>query len=121
MLEILPVEVWQEVLGFCPFEEYVRLAGFQSDPEEEESFSVVQLEREEPWEEELEEEGAGEEEEEPGKCRAAPSREFYFLLKVSLLEMRFSGMLPSALLGGLWAASRGLDGRYIRKLRLGEC
>ena len=47
------------------------------------------------------------------------TRELYHLLKLSLLEMLFHTMLPSASLGGLWLASRGPESRFVRKLRLG--
>ena len=93
LLWMLPVEMWREVLGFCPFNEYVRLMGLRravagGRP------SLQWLSR-------------------PVSC------EFYFLLKLALLEMRFHTMLPSASLGGLWLASRGQEARFIRKLRLG--
>ena len=74
---MLPLEVWQEVLGFCPCEEYVSL------------------------------------------INSAASREFYSILKDSLLEMRFCVMLPSAWLGGMWEATRSPAARCVRKLRLG--
>ena len=70
LLCMLPVEVWQEVLGFCACDEYTRLVGLRRVDE-------------------------------TVKWRAQPaSRELYFVLKHSLLEMRFHTMLPSASLGG---------------------
>ena len=90
LLWMLPVEMWQEVLGCCPFDEYARLAGLR------------RVEYSLQW-------------------HSQPaSREFYHLLKLSLLEMRFHAMLPSPSLGGLWLASRGEEARFIRNLRLGE-
>lgn len=83
----LPVEVWQEVLAFCPFVEYVHLAGVRAAQEE-------------------------------GTARPA-SREFYLLLKHSLLEMRFRATLPSACLGGLWIASRTPQASPVRELWFG--
>lgn len=77
LLWMLPVEAWQEVLGFCPFKEYVRMT------------------------------------------RRPASREFYFLLKQSLLELRFGSMLPSPALGGLWMASRDVMATRTRVLHLG--
>ena len=47
------------------------------------------------------------------------TRELYHLLKLSLLEMLFHTMLPSASLGWWWLASRGPEAKFIRKLRLG--
>ena len=89
LLCMLPVEVWQEVLGFCACDEYTRLVGLRRVGE-------------------------------TVKWRSQPaSRELYFVLKHSLLEMRFHTMLPSASLGGLWLASRGPESRFVRKLRLG--
>ena len=75
---MLPLEAWQEVLGFCPFAEYSRMA--TSKP---------------------------------------ASREFYFLLKQSLLELHFLKMFPSPALGGLWMASRDVQATYARVLFLG--
>ena len=72
------MEVWQEVLGFCPFEEYARMT--TSKP---------------------------------------ASRELYFLLKQSLLELHFGSMLPSPALGGLWMASRDVLATDPRVLNLG--
>ena len=93
---MLPAEVWQEVLGFCPFEEYARLVGICSSGGGEGRRVLLQ------WGD-----------------SAPVSREFYLLLKLSLLEMRFHTMLPSASLGGLWMASRGLEAKPVHKLRLG--
>lgn len=97
---MLPVEMWREVLGFCPFDDYLQLVGLR------------RVERETLW----------------GRCQSVlqwhsrtSSREFYFLLKLSMLEMRFHKVLPSASLGGLWVVSRDPETRYIRKLRLGRC
>lgn len=81
LLRLLPMEVWQGVLGFCPFVEYVRMT--------------------------------------PGG--KAASREFYFLLKQSLLELCFGSVLPSPALGGLWMASRHSLASYTRVLHLGLC
>ena len=78
LLWMLPLEVWQEVLGFCAFEEHARVM-----------------------------------EKKPA------SREFYFLLKQSLLELRFGSMLPSSALGVLWMASRDLLASHPRVLLLG--
>lgn len=90
LLWVLPVEAWREVLGFCPFEEYAHLVG---------------LRRSATW---------------TVQWRSQPaSREFYHLLKLSLLEMRFHTMLPSASLGGRWLASRGPEGKLMSKMRLG--
>lgn len=47
------------------------------------------------------------------------SREFYFVLKQSLLELRFSRQLPSPALGGLWMASRDPLAASTRVLHLG--
>ena len=80
LLWMLPMEVWQEVLGFCPCKEYTRMA--------------------------------------TGK---PASREFYFLLKQSLLELRFGRILPSPALGGLWIASRDALASHTRVLHLGLC
>ena len=101
LLWMLPAEVWQEVLGFCPFDEYARLVGMRSVEEGSTWISYTDLRLR--W------------------ASQPPSREFYHLLKLSLLEMRFHTMLPSPSLGGLWLASRGLEARFIRKLRLGGC
>ena len=90
LLCMLPVEVWQEVLGFCACDEYTRLVGLRRVDE-------------------------------TVKWRAQPaSRELYFVLKHSLLEMCFDRVLPSAWLGGLWQASRTWEGKHIKTLRLGE-
>ena len=78
LLWMLPIEAWQEVLGFCPFDEYARMT-----------------------------------------TSMLASREFYFLLKQSLLELRFGSMLPSPALGGLWMASRDMLATYPRVLLLG--
>ena len=67
---MLPVEMWQEVLGFCPLQEY--------------------------------------------KMLAPVSREFYSLLKQSLLELP---PLTSAL-GGLWLATRDPMATLVRVLRM---
>ena len=80
LLWMLPMEVWQEVLGFCPCTEYARLV-----------------------------------------TRKPAAREFYFLLKQSLQELRFCRMLPSPALGGLWMASRDVLASHIRVLHLGLC
>ena len=69
---MLPVEMWQEVLGFCPLQEY--------------------------------------------KTIAPVSREFYSLLKQSLLELP---PLTSAL-GGLWLATRDPNATLVRVLRMTE-
>ena len=74
------MEVWQEVFGFCPFEEYATMA-----------------------------------------LDKPASREFYYLLKQSLLELRFGSALPSPALGGLWMASRDVLASLPRVLRLGLC
>ena len=89
---MLPVEVWQEVLGFCPFDVYTWLIGLRR--------AAVRWRPSVEW-----------------LARPA-SREFYHLLKLSLLEMTFRDLLPSASLGGLWLASRGEEAKCIRKLRL---
>jgi len=78
---MLPQEVWQEVLGFCPCKEYSRLVVPPS---------------------------------------MLPSREFYFVLKQSLLELHFGSMLPSPALGGLWMASRHPMASRVRVLCLGS-
>lgn len=67
---MLPVEVWQEVLGFCSLQEYATLI--------------------------------------------PACREFYFLLKQSLLELP---PLTSAL-GGLWLATRDPLANLVRVLRM---
>ena len=67
---MLPVEVWQEVLGFCSLQEY--------------------------------------------KTLVPVSREFYLLLKQSLLELP---PLTSAL-GGLWLATRDPMASLVRVLRI---
>ena len=67
---LLPVEMWQEVLGFCPLEEYATLI--------------------------------------------PACREFYLLLKQSLLELP---PLTSAL-GGLWLVTRGPMATLVRVLRI---
>ena len=67
---MLPVEMWQEVLGFCSLEEY--------------------------------------------KTLVPVSREFYLLLKQSLLELP---PLTSAL-GGLWLATRDPMATLVRVLRI---
>ena len=67
---MLPVEVWQEVLGFCPLQDY--------------------------------------------KTLIPACREFYLLLKQSLLELP---PLTSAL-GGLWLATRGPMATLVRVLRI---
>ena len=67
---MLPVEMWQEVLGFCPLEEYATLI--------------------------------------------PACREFYLLLKQSLLELP---PLTSAL-GGLWLVTRGPMATLVRVLRI---
>ena len=67
---MLPVEVWQEVLGFCPLEEYATLI--------------------------------------------PACREFYLLLKQSLLELP---PLTSGL-GGLWLATRDPMATRVRVLRM---
>lgn len=95
LLWMLPLEVWQQVLGFCPFEEYARLVGLRGGGDK--------GERSLCW----------------WSSRTA-SREFYLVLKHSLLEMRFDRVLPSAWLGGLWQASRTWEGKHIKTLRLGE-
>lgn len=77
------------MLGFCPFDEYAMQVGLRLVGE-----SLRWRSR-------------------------PPSREFYHLLKLSLLEMRFDRLLPSASLGGMWLASRGPEARIIRKLYLG--
>ena len=81
LLRMLPLEVWQEVLGFCPFEEYARMTA--------------------------------------GSKLA--SREFYFVLKQSLLELSFEDddVLRSPALCGLWMASRVVEATYPRVLHLG--
>ena len=81
LLWMLPMELWQEVLGFCAFPEYARMT----------------------------------------KLRKAVSREFYFLLKQSLLELRFDCVLPSPGLGGLWMASRDVQATCTHILHLGLC
>lgn len=48
------------------------------------------------------------------------SREFYYLLKQSLLELRFPALTPSPALGGLWMASRDLQASQPRVLHLGS-
>ena len=80
MLWVLPLEVWQQVLGFCPFDEYARLT-------------------------------AG----------GITSREFYYLLKQSLLDLRFGTKLPAPAVGGLWMASRDVLATHVRVLCLGIC
>ena len=67
---MLPVEVWQKVLGFCPLQEY--------------------------------------------KTMAPACREFYILLKQSLLELP---PLTSGL-GGLWLATRDPMATRVRVLRM---
>ena len=67
---MLPVEVWQEVLGFCPLEEYATLI--------------------------------------------PACREFYLLLKQSLLEL--PPLTPA--LGGLWLATRDPMAALVRVLRM---
>ena len=67
---MLPVEMWQEVLGFCPLQEYATLI--------------------------------------------PACREFYLLLKQSLLELP---PLTSAL-GGLWLATRDPMATLVRVLRI---
>jgi len=69
---MLPVEVWQEVLGFCSLQEY--------------------------------------------KALIPACREFYLLLKRSLLELP---PLTSAL-GGLWLATRDPMATLVRVLRMTE-
>lgn len=76
LLCMLPMEVWQQVLGFCSFEVCCRMT-------------------------------------------KPASREFYYLLKQSLLELRFGSMLPSSALGVLWMASRDLLASHPRVLLLG--
>ena len=70
---MLPVEMWQEVLGFCPLEEYATLI--------------------------------------------PACREFYLLLKQSLLELP---PLTSAL-GGLWLVTRDPMATLVRVLRITDC
>lgn len=90
---MVPLEVWQAVLGFCPFEEYARLVGLRPGSQENCFLEWHSL---------------------------PASREFYHLLKHSQLEMRFDYMLPSPCMGGLWLASRvPAAGSFIRSLRLG--
>ena len=67
---MLPVEMWQEVLGFCPLEEYATLI--------------------------------------------PACREFYLLLKQSLLEL--PPLTPA--LGGLWLATSGPMANLVRVLRM---
>ena len=78
LLWMLPLEVWQQVLGFCPCPVYARLV------------------------------------------RNPSNREFYHLLKQSLLELHFGSMLPSPALGGLWMASRHPEAARPRILHLGS-
>ena len=67
---MLPLEMWQEVLGFCPLQEY--------------------------------------------KTMAPACREFYSLLKQSLLEL--PPLTPA--LGGLWLATRDPLANLVRVLRM---
>lgn len=146
LLGMLPLKLWREVLGFCPFEEYALLIGMQWEPKDEAGAAMgaihgmpwSSIERwamagQEDWDmadqEDWDVEFWGiewdfqDEEEEPNThvwCSQPPSREFYFLLKQSLLEMRLCRAFPSAFMGGLWIASRGLQAPCIRKLRLGS-
>ena len=69
---MLPVEMWQEVLGFCSLQEY--------------------------------------------KALVPVSREFYSLLKQSLLEL--PPLTPA--LGGLWLATRDPNATLVRVLRMTE-
>ena len=84
--------MWQEVLGFCPFNEYAQLVGLHCADHRR-----------------------------PARRWSShpASSEFYFLLKMSLLEMRFRTALPSPTLGGLWLASRGPEAKMICRLRMG--
>lgn len=80
LLWMLPLEGWQEVLGFCPFQESSRMT----------------------------------------RTLTPASREFYFLLKQSLLEMCFweKYSLPQHW-RGLWIASRDALATRARVLHLG--